>query len=184
MAGDFNTDLRRKDVFDNMDTRPKLSKLLMQGRKLPLNQGTSNKQRSSFQAQVSKIRVPDFAMKDFVLLSDDFDEPQISGFVNRNRRIPDRGHPSDHASRDGAAKKKRRLKIQHDVAAHARLHDDADAANPICRTAWLASALVHFVFQWGHARGLGAIAASMLRLLGWPCPALILPPHPKRHDSY
>jgi len=97
MAGDFNTDLRRRGVFEDLTTRPKLAKLLEQAAKLPLNKGTSNKTRSSFQAQVSKIRSPDFTMKDFVFVGEKFEEPIMTGWIDRHRRIPDAECPSDHA---------------------------------------------------------------------------------------
>lgn len=73
LAGDFNTDLRRKAVFQDLAMQPKLAKLLEQPTKLPLSVGTSNKQRSAFQAQISKIRTPDFSMKDFIMVGEAFE---------------------------------------------------------------------------------------------------------------
>jgi endonuclease/exonuclease/phosphatase family metal-dependent hydrolase len=97
LAGDFNVDLRVKPLLPDMVSYPRLQQFLHQAEHLPRHLGTSNKQRSPFQAQVSKMFLQDFSMKDFVFLGENFKSTQLHGLVPRTRTLPDAGVPSDHA---------------------------------------------------------------------------------------
>merc|ERR1712203_627130 len=76
---------------------PNLRLMIESASNLPSNLGTTNKQRSLFQAQVSKMLVQEFSMKDFLFVGSEFLEPKLHGLILRSRRIPDGQCPSDHA---------------------------------------------------------------------------------------
>merc|ERR1712039_203153 len=98
LVGDFNVDLRRKTVTSVTPEKfPNLAKMLSQAQRLPSHLGTNNKQRSAFQAQVSKMFLQDFSMKDFALLGEAFCPAPLEGLISRTHSLPDAECPSDHA---------------------------------------------------------------------------------------
>eukprot|EP00933_Yihiella_yeosuensis_P013380 TRINITY_DN12425_c1_g2_i1.p1 TRINITY_DN12425_c1_g2~~TRINITY_DN12425_c1_g2_i1.p1 ORF type:complete len:584 (+),score=114.67 TRINITY_DN12425_c1_g2_i1:563-2314(+) len=98
LAGDFNKDLRYAQVFDKFTADlPHLAKALEAVKALPNDVGTTSKQRSCFQAQITKIRIHDFAMKDFIFAGTGFKRPEAFGHIRRDEFLPNREQPSDHA---------------------------------------------------------------------------------------
>jgi endonuclease/exonuclease/phosphatase family metal-dependent hydrolase len=98
LLGDFNMDLRRgipKRV--DLSFAPKFEQLVGQAKQQNKNLGTTNKRRSPFQAQVSKMFSPDFSMKDYVFLGDAYAPTDLSGPINQQHPLPSPEIPSDHA---------------------------------------------------------------------------------------
>lgn len=98
IMGDFNLDLRRQRLKGvHQKETPKFCKLIEQAKQVPTDVGSCNKQRSPFQAQVSKMFIRDFSMKDYVLLGESFEPVDLEGTISRTRTLPDREMPSDHS---------------------------------------------------------------------------------------
>lgn len=98
LAGDFNVDLRKRSPpWASRAEHPRLARLLEQASNIPLSLGTCNKQRSPFQAQVSKMFLPDFSMKDFAFLGDCFCPSALGCLLSRSETLPSKTIPSDHA---------------------------------------------------------------------------------------
>ena len=68
VAGDFNHDLR-SSIVDSAKF-PALAKWTQQARELPATAISTAKERSPFQAQISKALLPDATTKDFLLLNE------------------------------------------------------------------------------------------------------------------
>jgi hypothetical protein len=97
LLGDFNTDLRMgvpKWVDPKM--MPQLWELVGQAKQQYKHLASTNKQRSPFQAQVSKMFLQDFSMKDFVFLGNSYRPAYLDGLINRQELLPNREIPSDH----------------------------------------------------------------------------------------
>lgn len=99
VAGDLNLDLRNKKAHSKfINDRPLLGKMVEASKHLweqGKDKGSVNKRRTAFQAQVSKINLEDFAIKDSVLVS----EPglgEISGLIGLADILPSEHCPSDH----------------------------------------------------------------------------------------
>jgi hypothetical protein len=98
LLGDFNMDLRNGfPKRQDLSFAPKFTKLVGQAKQQHKNLGTTNKQRSPFQAQVSKMFLPDFSMKDYVFLGDAYSPTELHGPINRQHPLPNQEIPSDHA---------------------------------------------------------------------------------------
>jgi endonuclease/exonuclease/phosphatase family metal-dependent hydrolase len=97
LAGDFNVDLRKGEgKWTDLSACPKLRALVAQAEKLPADQGSTNKERSCFQAQVSKMFMQDFSMKDFLFVGEGLETTPVEGLVQRSQLLPDITCPSDH----------------------------------------------------------------------------------------
>lgn len=99
VAGDLNLDIRvakakNKIVAD----RPLLAKLVETSKHTwdqPKERGSVNKRRTAFQAQVSKINLEDFSVKDTILVPT-AGLGEISGLISRSEQLPSADCPSDH----------------------------------------------------------------------------------------
>jgi hypothetical protein len=59
--------------------------------------GSCNKMRTPFQAQVTKILLPDFMLKDYVLVGKDLQVGQtMAGLIDTEIMLPNERYPSDH----------------------------------------------------------------------------------------
>merc|ERR1712048_1243774 len=98
LLGDFNQDLRKKlTKWASPKVAPSLAKLVEQAKRQPNHLATTNKQRSPFQAQVSKMFLQDFSMKDYAFLGERFCETELHGPITRTELLPNPDVPSDHA---------------------------------------------------------------------------------------
>lgn len=98
LAGDFNVDLRTMlPPWISETSTPRLLSLVGQAKQTPLRLGTTNKMRSPFQAQVAKILVPEFVMKDFAFVGESIRCGAIDGPVPKSITLPSADIPSDHA---------------------------------------------------------------------------------------
>jgi len=98
LLGDFNHDLRTQTPswLDSAQL-PQIAALLDQAKDMPKGTGTTHKQRSPFQAQISKIFYHDYGMKDFVFLGSGFGSTEIHGLLPPDCILPNQHIPSDHA---------------------------------------------------------------------------------------
>eukprot|EP00931_Biecheleriopsis_adriatica_P098656 TRINITY_DN7268_c0_g2_i1.p1 TRINITY_DN7268_c0_g2~~TRINITY_DN7268_c0_g2_i1.p1 ORF type:complete len:578 (+),score=150.98 TRINITY_DN7268_c0_g2_i1:64-1797(+) len=100
LAGDLNLDLRVEKSRKKVQGERVLVRKLLEASKHLWNQepkfASVNKQRTPFQAQVSKINFPDFAMKDAILVSETA-LGKISGLIGEQDMLPSQELPSDHA---------------------------------------------------------------------------------------
>eukprot|EP00931_Biecheleriopsis_adriatica_P098657 TRINITY_DN7268_c0_g3_i1.p1 TRINITY_DN7268_c0_g3~~TRINITY_DN7268_c0_g3_i1.p1 ORF type:complete len:540 (+),score=146.45 TRINITY_DN7268_c0_g3_i1:67-1620(+) len=99
LAGDLNLDLRVEKSRKKVQGERVLVRKLLEASKHLWDQdpelASVNKQRTPFQAQVSKINFPDFALKDAILVSQTA-LGKISGLINKEDVLPRRDMPSDH----------------------------------------------------------------------------------------
>lgn len=113
IAGDFNVDIRTKKTKEKIQKYPELWNFVQAGlTKLPEKDGvTTCKQRTPYQAQVTKMFLEDKSMKLFLLLRPELAEAEgpdhVKGFMfepgttkavtkNKLRNLPSKGLPSDH----------------------------------------------------------------------------------------
>jgi len=97
LLGDFNMDLSKKaGPWGNYKHVPSLAKLVEQAKYQPKHLATTNKQRSPFQAQLSKMFMQDFSMKDFAFLGERFCHTKLHGPITRQQLLPNAETPSDH----------------------------------------------------------------------------------------
>lgn len=96
LGGDFNIDLRKGKCTD-WDHLPRLKALCEQAKDIPVDLGSTSKERSPFQAQISKMFLPEFSLKDYLLTAENLFVTRRRGMIYRSQRLPDCDTPSDHA---------------------------------------------------------------------------------------
>ena len=105
VAGDFNVDMRGLGK-KNLVTRNKFAAfpcvVEMVDNSSPafpsFEYGSTNKMRSMYQAQNSKMELPDCFLKDYILVGKDFEiDGGYKGLVHIQEYLPTSQFPSDHA---------------------------------------------------------------------------------------
>ena len=105
VAGDFNFDLRRQDkknvkLKTQLTTHAKVREVFdnSEGAFPSLEYASCNKCRSPFQAQSTKMLIPDFDLKDYIAVGRDFEiDGEYKGVLDVATRVPTDQFPSDHA---------------------------------------------------------------------------------------